>query len=238
MGRSNLDHTNQLSFGGDIAIKYGLRLGLIGHFFSASPTSLSLDNSSGAPGEIFRTDVTGDGTTGDLLPGTKPGSYMHEIKGTGLNKAISAYNSKYAGQPTPAGQALITAGLLTQAQLVGLNGVQQQIATAPTVPLPNSAQRALDANASYPIKLTKLREGLELVPGVAFYNIFNMSNFGSLGGLLANTSDAGGAIGTVNNYINGPNDGAVANGIREQRGSGTYDQFAPRSTEFSLKLNF
>jgi hypothetical protein len=238
MGRSNLDHTNELSFGGDILLKIGLQAGVVGHFFSASPTALTLDNSSGAPGEIFRTDVTGDGTTGDLLPGTKPGQYMHEIKGAGLNKVIGAYNAQYAGKVTPAGQALISAGLMTQAQLVALNGVQQQIATAPTVPLPNSAQRDLDLNFTYPIKLTKLREGLSLVPGIAIYNVFNMSNFGSLTGLLANTDDAGGSVGSVNNYINGPNNNAVEDGVREQRGSGTFDSFAPRTTEFNLKLNF
>ena len=72
-----------------------------------------------------------------------------------------------------------------------------------------------------------MRPGLSLVPGVQIFNVANMSNFGGLGGVLANTSDAGGTVGTVNNYLNGPNDPAVTNGIREQRGSGTYDQFAP-----------
>ncbi len=238
MGRSNLDHTNELNFGGHITFKYGVDLGMIGHFFSAPPQSLQLDDTQGLPGEIFRTDITGDGTNGDLLPGTLPGYYMHQIKGAGLNQLINNYNSKYAGQLTPAGQALVSAGVLTQAQLVSLNAVQQPIATAPTVPLPNSAQRAFDLNLSYPIKLTKLREGMSLVPGIAFYNVFNMSNFGALGGVLANTADAGGAVGSVNNYLNGPNNNAVEDGIREQRGSGTYDQFAPRSTEFNLKLNF
>ena len=74
MGRSELDHTNQISFGGTFAVKYGLNLGMQGHFYSAGATSLSLDNTSGAAGEIFRTDVTGDGSTGDLVPGTLPGA--------------------------------------------------------------------------------------------------------------------------------------------------------------------
>ena len=56
--RSNIDHTHELSFGGSIAIKYGLNMAIIGHFNSAAATSLTLDNSSGASGEIFRTDVT------------------------------------------------------------------------------------------------------------------------------------------------------------------------------------
>jgi hypothetical protein len=116
--------------------------------------------------------------------------------------------------------------------------VQQPIATAPGLPLPNAAERDFSMTFSYPIHMERLRPGLSLVPGVQIFNIANMSNFGGLGGVLANTSDAGGAVGTVNNYLNGPNDLAVLNGIRAQRGSGTYDQFAPRTTEFDLKLNF
>jgi hypothetical protein len=82
MGRNSNDHTNILSFGGSFLFKYGPQLGIIGHFFSAGATTLTLPvgsepGGSGA-GEIFRTDVTGDGTTGDLLPGTKVGAYMHQ----------------------------------------------------------------------------------------------------------------------------------------------------------------
>jgi hypothetical protein len=239
IGRSNLDHTNELSFGGSIVLKYGLNMGIIGHFNSAAATSLVLDNGGNAtPGEIFRSDVTGDGTTGDLVPGTQPGYYMHQVKGAGLNKLINNYNTQYAGTPTPAGQALISAGLFTQSELVAANGVQQQLATAPTTPLNNTALRALDTNFSYPIHLSKFREGLSIEPGVAIYNVFNVSNFNNLGGTLANVNDAGGAVGTVNNYLNGPNNLAVENGLRVQRGSGTYDLGAPRTTEFQLKVNF
>ncbi len=238
MGRSTLDHTNELSFGGSFAVKYGLIVGMIGHFFSAPPNSLTLDNTSGQPGEIFRTDVTGDGTTGDLVPGTLPGYYMHQIKGSGLNKLINGYNTTNAGRPTPAGQALISAGLITAAQLNALGGVQPQIATAPTTPIGNAAFRAFDFSATYPIHLSRIREGVSLEPGVAMYNVFNMSNFGGLGSTLANITTAGGPVGQSNNFLNGPNNGAVLDGRRVQRASGTFDQGAPRSTEFQLKLNF
>lgn len=241
-GRTQLDHTNELSFGGSVDVKYGLRVGLVGHFFSAPASSLILDNQGNSTaGEIFRTDVTGDGTTGDVVPGTVPGAYMHSIKGPGLNRLIANYNATNAGQVTPAGQALVSAGILTAGQLNALGGVQQAIALAPTNPIPNSAFRAFDASVSYPIRLTRLREGLSLEPGVNFYNVANLSNFGLLSSgsyALANTADGGGAVGTVNNYINGPNNSVVQNGLRTQRSAGTYDQGAPRSTEFQLKLNF
>ncbi len=239
MGRSILDHTNELSFGGTTAVKYGLNVGVIGHFYSAPPTSLTLDNLSGNPGEIFRTDVTGDGTTGDLVPGTLPGDYMHRYKAGNLNNLINGYNSTNAGHVTPAGQALINAGLVSNAQLIALNGVQQQIALAPGRAVSNPAFRAFDVNASYPIRLGRIREGLSIEPGVAMYNVANMSNFGTLSGTLANVDTAGGTIGSTSQFLNGPNTPAIQDGTpRTQRGSGTFAQGSPRTTEFQIKLNF
>ena len=247
LGRSQLDHTNELSLAGSVDVRYGVRVGLIGHFFSAPASTLVLDNQNGGnqfggvPGEIFRSDVTGDGSTGDIAPGLPGGAYMHQIKGASLNRYITSYNATTAGQPTPAGQALISNGLLNLNQLQALGGVQQQIAQAPTNPLPNSAFRALDASVSYPIRLTKFREGLSLEPGVSMYNVANLSNFNLLtttSYTLANVKDGGGTVGVTPHYINGTNIPAVQNGVRTQRSAGTFDQGAPRSTEFQLKLNF
>ncbi len=240
LGRSNLDHSNELSFGGAVQVKYGAEIGVIGHFYSAAPTSLVLDNTSGAPGEIFRTDVDGDGQTGDLIPGTNPGYYGHQVKGAGLNQLINGYNAKSAGQATPAGQALINAGLINATDLATLGGVQVPIATAPTTPINNPAFRAFDASVGYPITLKKLHEGMSLEPKIALYNVANLSNFRSPGltGTLANVNTANGTVGTVNSFLNGPNNESVYNGLRTQRGSGTFAQGSPRTTEFQLKLNF
>jgi len=46
-----------------------LRVALIGHIKSPLAQSLTVED-QGRAGEIFQTDFTGDGTTGDLLPGT------------------------------------------------------------------------------------------------------------------------------------------------------------------------
>ena len=208
-------------------------------FYSAFAQSLTLDNSTGGSGEIFRTDVDGDGTTGDLVPGTGPGSYMHQVKGAGLQTLISNYNTNKAGKVTPAGQALISAGLMSAADLTALNGVQQPIAQVPSTPIQNPAFRAFDVSAGYPIALGKLREGMTLVPKVAIYNVGNLSNFNGLTGQLINVTDNGGqATGVTSNFLNGPNNTTVQGGLRVQRGSGTFDQGAPRSTEFQLRLNF
>jgi hypothetical protein len=243
IGRSPLDHTNELSFGGSLAIKYGLQVAMIGHFFSAPAVSLTLDQTAGATGQLFQTDVDGDGTIGDLVPGTIPGAYEHEVKGAGLNKLINNYNATSAGTFTPAGQALITAGLFTPGQLRAANGVQQAIALGPNKPLNNAALRTFDLSANYPIRLGRFHEGLSIVPGVAMYNVFNMSNFGSIEGIpgdataqLINTTN--GAGGVAQGYLNGPADQATLNSARTTRNSGTFDQGGPRTTEFQLKLNF
>lgn len=237
MGRNLLDHKNQLSFGGSANFKYGPQLGVIGHFFSAAPQNLTLDDTAGATAQIFQTDVTGDGTIGDLVPNTAAGSYMHAVTPKNLSKVISAYNSTYAGTPTPAGQALINAGLFTATQLAALGGVQQPIAQIPGAHAPsNAAFEALDANLSYSIHI---HESMSLQPGVAFYNLFNFSNFGLLSSTLLSQNSVGGPTGAgVSGFLNGDDNEGTANGIRTQRGSGTFDQGAPRSTEFSLKFNF
>ncbi|SEG17345.1 Carboxypeptidase regulatory-like domain-containing protein [Bryocella elongata] len=234
LGRSNLDHTNELSFGGTLGLKYGLQVGVVSHFYSAPPSTLTLDTLAGNTAQIFQTDVDGDGTIGDLAPGTNPGAYMHQVHHGNINKFIAQYNSVHANQLTPAGQALVSAGLLTQGQLLALGGVQQPIAPqAVDVPIDNAAFRYFDFNASYPIKFSKFHEGLSLVPGVVMYNVFNMSNFGAINGTLLNQADAG-----IAGYVNGPNNLATQNPLRINRNSGTFDQGGPRTTEFQLKLNF
>jgi hypothetical protein len=241
LGRSELDHTNEVTFGGNIAVKYGLKLGMVGHFFSAPPASLTLDNGTySGLGEIFRTDVTGDGTTGDLLPGVSPGAYEHSVKGATLNKVINDFNATQAGQPTPAGTALLDAGLFNLGELQQLQAVKPLLATAPTVPISNAATRVFDINATYPVSLSRLRQGLSIEPGVAFYNVFNMSNFASPSGTLLTQADAGGPVNTSQpGYLAGPNSQFVLDSqFRVERASGTFDQGAPRSMEFSLKLNF
>ena len=127
MGRSGLDRTNQLSMGGAFTVKYGPTIGLIGHFYSALPTTLILDDQTPTAG-IFQSDVTGDGSIGDLAPGTLPGAYMHGVKPTTLGKYINNFNATQAGKLTPAGNALVTAGLFTPDQLTALGGTIQPIA--------------------------------------------------------------------------------------------------------------
>ena len=80
-GSASQDRKHQVSLASILDIPYGARLGLIAHFASPLPQTLFLPASDGVGGEIFRTDVTGDGAFGgqsqngasaygDILPGT------------------------------------------------------------------------------------------------------------------------------------------------------------------------
>ena len=119
-GPSALDRTNQFSFGGVFNLVHGFQLSLIAHADSSLPQTLTL-----SPGpervpstaQIFQSDLTGDGTDGDVLPGTNIGSFGRSVNPSNINKYIDAYNSKYAGQLTPAGQALVSAGLFTASSI-------------------------------------------------------------------------------------------------------------------------
>lgn len=239
MGPASLDRTHQLSFGGSLRLKYGPQMGIIGHFFSAPPATLTLDNTSTSTGNIFQTDVTGDGTSGDIAPGMLAGDYMRRIKSDGLRGYINNFNATKANTLTPAGQQLVASGLFTQAQLVSIGGAIQPIAQLPQTNAINNAMfRSVDLNFSYPIRMYRLHEGLSLEPEIAFYNIGNFSNFGTFSGVLNNTTSAGGPINNNGGFYTGPNDFASLSTARTYRGSGTFSQGAPRSTEFQLKLNF
>ena len=244
IGRSSLDHKHEVNFGGSAQIKYGLHVGLIGHFYSAPPTSLTLDNNvlPGSVASVFQTDLNGDGTSGDLAPGTVPGDYQHRIKGSNISNYVSTFNQQYANQLTPAGQVLVANGLFTNAQLLSIQGAIRPLAT-PNGPrsINNPTFRSLDASAGYPIPLARFREGLSLEPSIAFYNVGNFANYGNLGGILTNIDDGAISPTGVNNNPStrtGPNTFGVQNGLRTPRGTGTFSQGTPRTTEFQLKLNF
>lgn len=231
-GYAGLDRTHIFSIGASGTVKYGLKVGLISHIESAVPSNLNLDEQGAPPGEIFRSDVDGDGQIGDLVPGTNPGAYMRKIKPSNLNKFIQNYNATHAGTFTPAGQVLVASGLVTAAELTAMGGIEPTLDTATGAPFRNSMLKTLDANFSYPIKLSRLRNGMSLEPAVALYNIANFANY-------SGTTTTVAAVGDISSGDpNSNNDFATRNAERVSRRTGTFDQGAPRATEFQLKLNF
>ncbi|MGB9418713.1 MAG: carboxypeptidase-like regulatory domain-containing protein [Acidobacteriaceae bacterium] len=236
IGPGQLDRTHILSFGGSALLKYGPRVGLTGHISSSPASNLQGDvTTNGVAGQIFQTDYTGDGSIEDIFPGTNPGAMMRSVTRKNIGSLINKYNSQEAGHLTPAGQTVVSSGLITSSQLVALGGAMQHVGLAPGSTLRNYPFRTLDANFSYPIKLKWLGEATTLTPGVAMYNVANFGNYTltNYDPELLNSPGTGDF-----NYPNGPFNYSTKDQNRVTRGSGTFDAGDARSTEFQLKLVF
>ena len=239
-GGSGFDRTHQFTLTPTADLAYKFRLSMIAHVASPLPLSAYIpqQNGGGAPGEIFRSDVSGDGTVGDLLPSTIIGS-TGKYSNSNLTKVIKFYDTNYAGQLTPAGNTLVTNQLFSALQLHQLG------AYAPVIqPLPGRAAQAtwlktMDLRLSRPLQVT---ERVMLEPNIAVFNIFNWANFGGPGGQLNGILD--GAPGTsLNNATSGGYCGP-SNNLCTQRldrvlpGSGTFSYGAPRQLEIGLRISF
>jgi hypothetical protein len=250
MGPNGVDRTNQLSFGGTMELPAHFKASVIGHFYSPLPTTLFLA-ATGTPGGMFVTGVNGDGTgdgysangtngtLGSILPGTNLGSYGRGINGSNINKVISNYNKNYAGKPTPAGQVLISQLGFTQTELTELGAVMPVVNSAPANEANNSWLRDLDYSMSWTYKV---KERVELQPGVSFFNVMNFANFdapkNTLSGVLSLAGQPGlpaqtPVVGTVNGTP-----GQQPDSLRIGLGSGVFGVGSPRVIEFTMKLNF
>lgn len=243
-GPSLLDRTHQLSFGGYADLPQGFRVSILSHFWSPLSTSSVVPATSLGPGEIFRTDFTGDGTFPDLIPGTHVGSFDRGVNASNINTVLNDYNKATALNLSPAGQVLVQNGLFTPAQLgVGdslcYNNPNNQpvgslCAVAPPVPLAPAGQvnlawlRALDLRLSW---VRAVSERVSIQTSAGLYNLFNFANFdwpgNPLNGVLT------GAPGQIN--------GTTQLGHNVNRvgvGTGVYSLAAPRRIEFGLGVSF
>jgi hypothetical protein len=214
------------------------------HWATAPPLTLLLPN-SGAPGEIFRTDVTGDGTLGDPLPGTNIGTFGRSVKVGGLNNLLNSYNSSSAGQLTPAGQALVSAGLFTQSQLDQLGAVTPTLALAPAGQVGVSPRFTTDLYIAWELHPNKLLHGIServvVEPQISLFNVFNFQNFDPGGNVLSGvvqavcspTPDCLGS-GTVNTTSRAQRSNLVTPGSS----SGVNWYGVPRQWQFGVKLTF
>ena len=237
-GPDGLDRTHQVSVGAVMDLPLATRFALTTHWDTAAPLNLTLPQ-AGAPGEIFRSDVTGDGTVGDIVPGSNIGAFGRSIKASSLNSFINSYNSKSAGQLTPSGQALVAAGLFTSAQLTSLGGVTPTLALAPAGQVGVAPIFTFDAHVSWELRLAKvlhaLPERVILEPQVALFNVFNYQNHDPFGNVLSGVLN--GSIGSANGTTaHGPL--GRSNLVTPGSSSGVNWYAVPRQAEFGVKLSF
>jgi hypothetical protein len=249
-GPTSLDRTSQFKFGitTDFA-HHGPRFSIISLFSSAPPSDLRLEEPSSSfngitsSAAIFHSDLTGDGTVEDFIP-TGPGQaegklgqFGRSVTATGLTNVINNWNGTQAGTLTPAGQAVVAAGLMTTGDLQALGGTKPYLALPPVGAVGNGIYREVDAVLAWPIKIT---ERFSIEPSVSAFNVFNLANFNTLEFGFMPYSVTPFAAGTTGNAgsVNGTANGLTRNSLRTGTGSGVFDNGAPRQVEFGLKLNF
>ena len=174
-GPTGLDFRHILTGAEFLTLPGGFRVNTIWHFRTVPAESIFLpDLGGGASGSNagFSIDTTTDNII-DLLPGLSAGDFGRKISSLNdLNKTIQDYNSKYAGDLTPHGQALVTAGLFTADQLTQLGAVMPLIPLIPGgAPNPWHHLYTTDLRFDRPTKL--FREGWQITPYVDIINLFN-----------------------------------------------------------------
>ena len=232
------DRTHQFKFGGTFEFAHhGPRLSLIGGFASPQPSDMRLPVYTNTAA-IFQSDLTGDGTTGDFLDSAAtgighPGTFMRSVSRHNLNAYIQNFNNTYGNGSTltPAGQALVTAGLFTNAELISLGAVIPSVQPPPANNAGNGYYKDVDTILSWPFKI---RERLTILPSISFFNVFNFVNYGNLA--LSSATGLTGGPGTINGTPAGVND--ATNTYRIGRGSGVFAVGAPREAEFGLRFDF
>jgi len=237
IGPGALDRTNQFSAGGVFTLAKGFQLSLIAHAYSSLPQNLELSPGqsrlTATTAQIFQSDLTGDGTMGDILPGTNMGAFGRSVNPGNINKYIDAYNSKYAGQLTPAGQALVSAGLFTASQLQQLGAVTPTLADAPAGQVGMGGLFTADLGLTY---IAKIHENITIQPSISFYNVTNSQNFDQGASLLSGNLQPVNAPAGTTGYANDTTYSQRT--TRVTLGSGLYGLGGPRVLEFGLKITF
>ncbi|HEY7183647.1 MAG TPA: hypothetical protein VIC84_19610, partial [Blastocatellia bacterium] len=166
------------------------------------------------------------------LPGTNRGAFGRSVKdGKALNTLITSFNQQVSsGTLTPAGQALVSAGLFTKAQLQALGAVYNgggPIALAP------ANQVGLDSFINTDVRLAwayKFRERVEFQPMIEVFNLFNIANFDTPGNRLGSSLD--GSPGSIN---------GTSPALRSNRyglGSGSFAPGIPRAFQLGMRVSF
>jgi hypothetical protein len=151
-GFGSADRPHIFSFSGVADLPLGFRAGLIMSFESGAPMTVRI------PGVTsLNSDLNGDGTSNDVLPGTSFNTVNRDISASDLRRLVDQYNAQFAGKPA-------------------LRGGQTPF---PTLALPSNFDLG-DSFQSTEIRLSKefniIAERLKLELTGEVFNLFNTSN--------------------------------------------------------------
>jgi hypothetical protein len=162
-GFGDADRPHIFSFSGVAELPKGFRAGLIMGFESGAPMSVKV------PGvTALNSDINGDGTSNDLLPGTSFNTVNRDISRSDLRRLVDQYNAQFAGKPAPRGVGNVF----------------------PTLALPSNFDLG-DSFQSTEVRVSKefniVTERLKLELSGEVFNLFNVSNKRSFRGDLDNS---------------------------------------------------
>ncbi|MGH9533595.1 MAG: carboxypeptidase regulatory-like domain-containing protein [Terriglobales bacterium] len=236
-GPNGYDRTSQLSIGGVFHLPWGVMFSTVNHFDTGTPVTATLASAGLGSGEIFATNWTGDGITGDILPGTNVGAYNRSIGPSGLQQAINTYNQADAGTLTPAGQKLVGAGLASAADMTAFGLVMPYAANV------TSGQLTPDSFLDSDVKFSKsfqVGEHLTITPDIQCYNVFNVANYDPPGDSMSGTI----ATGYNPALLGFGNPGSITDttGLNDVRkyglNTGVFAEGIPRAFEGEVSFSF
>lgn len=205
-GPLDSDRRHLFSFNSIIDIPFGIRASLIAFWESRAPFSATL------PGTLTTSDLDGDGTFNDLLPGFGFNQGNRDIKEDDLRALVANYNGSFGNRRT-------TQGGFAPCFRFGSAAAENCPAagTAMIVTLPDQFEFG-DFFQTYDLRLAKLfrfRERYEFELIAEAFNLFNISNKLGYGSTL--NLGFGQATAKPNPY---------------------FGNFGPRGLEFGLRFKF
>lgn len=255
IGPGSLDRTHQLSAGVVMQLPYGFRTDFISHWYTALAQTIFFNPNGGAE-DIFQTDFYGDGQSAIApVPGSNVGAFGRSVKAADLNAFLQSYDTKFGNQLTPAGNALVTAGLMTATQLQqlcamtpSLNPINNCAAAYPTLQIAqanpgqvgNDALFTFDMTVGWSGRPIRKWENFRVEPNIKFFNLFNHPNYNSptsgLSGVLIDPVLQPTVTGGINSTTAAQRRAGSVNltGL----GSGVFSFGAPRAIEFGFKVSF
>lgn len=147
-GYAGADRPHSFTFSGLMDIAWGFKAGLIVTYESGAPLSASIPGSNNS-------DLNGDGTNNDYLPGTGFNLLNRDINTEELRQLVAQYNQSVAGKAAPRGGQFPVIALPTNFDL-------------------GDSFQSHDLRLSKEINIIKERLKLELIGEV--FNLFNISN--------------------------------------------------------------